>query len=179
VYEPYDGSISEDAPIAPRRYLGASKLAAEILARPYGDLFDVGILRLFFPYGPGQTKRLVPDLIDRVRNEVPVQLASDGEGLRLVPTFVDDIATVIEAALAGHWRGMFNVANPAAVSLRELAEVIGSAIGKKPRFEINDQKAGAIVPQLERLQDCFDLTRFTPLEEGIRRTLGLQMGCEP
>jgi nucleoside-diphosphate-sugar epimerase len=120
----------------------------------------------------------VPDLIDRVRNEVPVQLASDGEGLRLVPTFVDDIASVIESALAGRWRGTFNVANPAAVSLRELADVIGNALGKKPRFEIDDQKPGAIVPQLARLQGCFDLSRFTPLEEGIRRTLAPQIGCE-
>src|SRR5690242_12675984 len=37
VYEPYTGRISEEAAVAPTRYLGASKLAAEILSRPYGD----------------------------------------------------------------------------------------------------------------------------------------------
>jgi len=178
VYEPYDGRISENAPLAPTGYLGASKLAAETLARPYGDLFDVSILRLFFPYGPGQTERLVADVIQRVRNGAPVHLASDGEGLRLVPTFVEDIAAVMETALAAHWRGVFNIATPAVVNLRELAEVIGSALGKQPCFEMNDRKAGAIVPDLERLRSRFDLSRFTPLEEGIRRTLAAQTECD-
>jgi UDP-glucose 4-epimerase len=178
VYEPYEGVIGEDAPVAPTRYLGASKLAAETLARPYADLFDVSILRLFFPYGPGQTERLVPDVIERVRNGRPVHLALDGEGLRLVPTFVDDIAAVIETALAVRWRGVFNVASPAVVSLRELAEVIGRALGKQPCFEVNDRKAGAIVPDLERLRCRFDLSSFTPLEEGIRRTVAAQTACE-
>ena len=178
VYEPYDGRISEDAPVAPTQYLGASKLAAETLARPYADLFDVSILRLFFPYGPGQTERLVPDVIERVRNGTPVHLASDGEGLRLVPTFVDDIAAVMETALAAHWRGVFNIASPAVVNLRELAEVIGSALGKQPCFDVNDRKAGAIVPDLERLRRRFDFSRFTTLEEGIRRTLAAQTESE-
>src|SRR6266513_1782443 len=178
VYEPYDGRISEDAPVAPTRYLGASKLAAETLARPYADLFDVSILRLFFPYGPGQTERLVPDVIERVRNGTPVHLASDGEGLRLVPTFGDAIAAVMETALAAHWRGVFNIASPAGVNLRELAEVIGSALGKQPCFDVNDRKAGAIVPDLERLRRRFDFSRFTTLEEGIRRTLAAQTESE-
>src|SRR5437762_2425657 len=150
----------------------------DAVARPYADLFDVSILRLFFPYGPGQTERLVPDVIERVRNGTPVQLASDGEGLRLVPTFVDDIAAVMETALAAHWRGVFNIASPAVVNLRELAEVIGSALGKQPCFDVNDRKAGAIVPDLERLRRRFDFSRFTTLEEGIRRTLAAQTESE-
>jgi len=56
--------------------------------------------------------------------------------------------------------------------------VIGSALGKQPCFEVNDRKAGAIVPDLERLRRRFDLSRFTSLEEGIRRTLAAQTECE-
>src|SRR5207237_3053965 len=129
VSERYVGRISEDAPVAPTRHLGASKLAAETLERPYADLFDVSILRLFFPYGPRQTERLVPDVIERVRNGTPVQLASDGEGLRLVPTFVDDIAAVIETALAAHWRGVFNIANPPVLTLQERAHCTERGLG--------------------------------------------------
>jgi len=84
----------------------------------------------------------------------------------------------METALAAHWRGVFNIASPAVVNLRELAEVIGSALGKQPCFDVNDRKAGAIVPDLERLRRHFDLSRFTTLEEGIRRTLAAQTECE-
>ena len=174
VYEPYAGDIREDAALAPVRYLGASKLAAEIVSRPYADLFALGIFRLFFPYGPGQKERLVPDLIGRVRGDLPIRLASDGEGLRLVPTFVDDIVEVLIAALTEPWSGTFNVASPAVVSLRELAEIIGKTIGKPPRFEITEERAGVIVPQLDRLGARFDLRRFTAPEEGIRRTVAAQ-----
>jgi UDP-glucose 4-epimerase len=175
VYEPYSGEIREEAAVAPSRYLGASKLAAEILARPYADLFAVGILRLFFPYGPGQRERLVPDLIERIRNDLPVRLASDRDGLRLAPTFVDDIADVIIAALTQNWHGTFNVAGPVVVSLRELAKTIGRAVGRQPTFEITDQEASVIVPKLDRLAARLDLNRFTPLEEGIRQTVMSQM----
>jgi len=171
VYEPYVADIHEDAALAPSRYLGASKLAAEIVSRPYADLFALGILRLFFPYGPGQRERLIPDLIGRIREDLPVRLASDGEGLRLVPTFVDDIVEVIIAALTDTWSGTFNVASPVVVSLRELAEIIGKTVGKRPRFEITEEGAGVIVPRLDRLGARFDLQRFTMPEEGIRRTV--------
>jgi nucleoside-diphosphate-sugar epimerase len=174
VYEPYTGEISEDAPVAPTGYLGASKFAAEVVSRPYADLFALSILRLFFPYGPGQRERLVPDLIERVCKGLPIRLSGDGEGLRLVPTFVDDIVDVIIAALAGSWRGTFNVASPVVLSIREMAELIGETIGKRPRFEVTHERAGIIVPQLERLGARLDLHRLTPPEEGIRRTIAAQ-----
>jgi len=174
VYEPYAGQISEGAAVAPTGYLGASKFAAEVVSRPYADLFALSILRLFFPYGPGQRERLVPDLIERVRNDVPIRLSCDGEGLRLVPTFVDDIVDVIVAALVGSWRGTFNVASPVVLSIREMTELIGRIIGKRPRFEVTSERAGVIVPQLDRLAARLDLQRLTSPEEGIRRTIAAQ-----
>jgi UDP-glucose 4-epimerase len=179
VYEPYKCDISEDQALQPTSYLAVSKLAAEILARPYGNTFKLSILRLFFPYGPGQRARLVPDLIERIQNRIPVQLSAD-DGLRLVPTFVEDIVEIIELALCDRWEGIFNIANPGDVSLRTLAETIGRAIGEEPVFEITDQETLVIVPRLERLRTRFDFTRFTALEEGIRRTIGpLVPGAPP
>lgn len=170
VYEPYRVELTEDARLDPTSYLGATKLAAEILARPYGALFPIAVLRLFFPYGPGQKNRLIPDLISRVRAGKPVVLASDGEGLRLVPTYVDDIAKVITCALNDGWSGIFNVAAPTAVSIRRLAETIAGVVGGTPAFEIVAEAPLTIVPRLDRLSGRFDLGRFTSLEDGIRRT---------
>ena len=171
VYEPYRCELEEDAPLAPTSFLGATKLAAEALAKPYGRHLSLSVPRLFFPYGPGQRKRLIPDIIERVRRGRPVELSSDGEGLRIVPTYVEDIVEIIGAALSEGWTGTMNVASPRAVSLRELAEAIGSLIGKRPVFEITNRETMRIVPMLDRLRAHFDMTRFTPLERALEHVV--------
>jgi nucleoside-diphosphate-sugar epimerase len=113
----------------------------------------------------------VPDLIERVRKDMPIRLSCDGEGLRLVPTFVDDIVHIIVAALTGAWRGTFNVASPVVCSIREMAELISGITGKRPRFEVTNERPGVIVPQLDWLGARFDLRNLTSPEEGIRRTI--------
>jgi nucleoside-diphosphate-sugar epimerase len=176
VYEPYTREISEEAALQPTSFLGASKLAAEALARPYAGLFGLSILRLFFPYGPGQESRLVPDLVNRLRSGAPIQLAADGEGLRLVPTFVDDIVDIITAALEQRWRGTYNVASPAVVSLRQLANLIAKVLDINPVFELTNRPPMEIVPRIDRLQAIFDFNKLTPLRTGIELTL---LGTEP
>ena len=171
VYEPYLGELREDAALRPTSLLGATKLAAEVLAAPYAELFPLAALRLFFPYGPGQNDRLIPQLIHRVRAGRPIQLSRDGEGLRLVPTFVDDIVDVITCALVEAWSGTFNVATPAAVTMSKLSELIGELVGTRPLFEITARDFPKVVPCLDRLRERFDCNRFTALHEGIRQTI--------
>ena len=171
VYEPYRGPLTEDGALAPPSFLGATKLAAEILAHPYRGLFDLSILRLFAPYGPGQEARLVPDIIRRVRTGMPVQLAADGEGPWFTPTFVDDIAKIVTAAISESWTGTINVASPGIVSLRHLAEAIGRVLGTRPIFDITDREPLRIVPSLERLSTHYEMTRFTPLESALTRVI--------
>ena len=68
VYEPFASPLKEDAALAPIGFLGASKLASEIIAKPFSSIFTLNTLRLFFPYGPGQRDRLIPELVRRVRS---------------------------------------------------------------------------------------------------------------
>ena len=56
-------------------------------------MFNLSVLRLFFPYGPGQRDRLIPDLIRRVRTRQAVHLGEDGEGLQFAPIFIDDVVS--------------------------------------------------------------------------------------
>lgn len=172
VYEPFAGPLREDVVLAPRSMLGASKLAAEDLIRAYDGLFAVATLRLFAPYGPGQAGRLVPDLIARVGSGRSVRLARDGQGLRFSPTYVADVADVIAAATLEAWSGTFNVAADRAVSLREVAELIGEILGRAPACEVcADMEPLSIVPDLGRLRARFDVSGFTALEQGLRATI--------
>jgi len=170
VYEPYR-SMHEDAFLSPDGYLGASKLAAEVIARPYGAAFDLSILRLFQPYGAGQAGKLVPDLIRRVREGVPVTLGADGEGMRLCPTYVEDVVSVIHTALAQGWRGVFNVATPQERSIRAMASAIGRELGREPVFEVTAAASPRIVPDLTRLSQKMALSQMRPFEDGLRQTL--------
>jgi UDP-glucose 4-epimerase len=173
VYDPYDGRLTEDAALAPGNFYGATKLAAENLLRPYSSLFTTCVLRLFFPYGPGQEARLIPDLVERVRSGLPITLPRKGDGMVITPSFVDDVAAVIVRATEEGWSGTFNVAAPTALTIREIGETIGRLLDKPPSFE-HDAKdgTGRIVPDLSRLAAHWDMNRFTNLADGLSRTIG-------
>lgn len=171
VYEPYEAPLTECVSLAPTSYLGASKLAAEVLVRPYAGIFKLCILRLFSPYGPGQTERLIPELIARVRYGRAVKVGADGEGIRLAPTYSDDIAAVIALAVDQGWEGLWNVAAPIDVSIRALAERIGALLNRAPVFEKTDAESRRIVPDLESFAKQYPLSQFRDLEVGLRAVI--------
>jgi hypothetical protein len=51
--------------------------------------------------------------------------------------------------------------------------LIGRQLGIEPKLEIVQRVPIDIVPDLDRLADRFDLSRFTRLEEGLRKTIGV------
>jgi len=171
VYEPFLGPMEEGLVAEPPGNLGATKLASEVLAKPYSALFPVSILRLFAPYGPGQTARLIPDLIGRIGRGDAVTLPSSGGGMRFTPTYVDDICDVLLAALEESWTGTLNVASPEVLSIEDVARGIGVALGKEPRFERKEMTAPTLVPSLSRLAEQYDLSRFRAFAEGIAATV--------
>lgn len=176
VYEPFTVALREDAALSPASNLGATKLAAEVLAKPYGVLFPLSILRVFSPYGPKQKDRLVPDLIRRVRDGLAVTLPAEGGGMRFAPTFVDDLCEAMIVALAESWTGVFNVAAPEALSIEDVTRLIGKGLDREPIFVRSapaDTKSAppVVVPDLERLAERYDLTRFRSFAEGLRATL--------
>jgi nucleoside-diphosphate-sugar epimerase len=170
VYEPYL-RLDEASALSPPGFLGASKLAGEILARGYASIFDLSVLRLFQPYGPGQTGRLIPDLVRRVSERAEITVASDGEGLRICPTYVDDINAVILDFLVKGWRGTFNVAAPNALSIRQIGEIIGQALGIAPVFSVKNVPVLHITPPLDALAALTPLDRFRSFGEGLIQTL--------
>jgi nucleoside-diphosphate-sugar epimerase len=175
VYQPFSGELHEEAALAPNEFLGASKLASEILARPYGDVLKLSVLRLFFPYGPGQQDRLIPDLIRRVRMGQTVQITKDGEGLQFSPIYVDDIGAIVIEFLNKAWSGTFNVAGTEVTSVYRIAGLIGKQLGISPKYERLDQGPLVIVPDIKRLAQHFDIHRLTRFEDGLQKTVACHL----
>ena len=175
VYSPSGVPQAEDAITAPTGYYASSKLAAENLIRPYEEFFPCSALRLFFPYGPGQTDRLVSDLINRVATNRAITLKGGAEGFQFNPTYLDDVTTVISKALTDKWRGIVNVAAPHVISLREAGHIIGVALKKEPVFEVSPGPMQLpILPVLDQLRIRFPSHQFCSFLEGVKATLAFQ-----
>lgn len=172
VYSPAATPRAESDLPAPGSFHAAAKLAGETLLAAAGGQMNVCVLRLFFPYGPGQTGRLVSDLIARVREGRPVTLQGQGGGLAFNPTYVEDVVDVFEEALRGDWTGTLNVAAPHTIDIRTTAELIGAALGKAPVYEhVPGREPVPLLPALERLAERYPLDAFTNPEVGLARTV--------
>ncbi|CAB3650594.1 MAG: NAD-dependent epimerase/dehydratase family protein [Achromobacter pulmonis] len=169
VYEPYTKPMDEALAQAPESHYARTKLAAELLAQSYSKLFNVCALRLFFPYGPQQTGRLVPNLFQRVQAGEKVLLDGDAGGMVFTPTHIDDVVTILRTAAISGWQGAVNVATPEALSIKDVAQAIGRIIGREPSFE-RTGKAGqmTIVPPIAVLSALMPDFRFKPFEDGAR-----------
>jgi nucleoside-diphosphate-sugar epimerase len=170
VYEPYESSsFLENGTLSPTSYYGASKLAAETLCNAYSNIMDIVNLRLFFPYGPLQTDKLIPSLIEKIHSGSSITIEGE-EGLTLCPTYVEDVIDIIELCITENWSGTFNVASPEIVSLKQISLEIAQAIGKEPNFNyFPENRSLKIIPNLNKLKNLYDLSKFHSFSNGLRK----------
>ncbi len=131
-------AFREDAPVGGGAALGhyfVSKRCGELLAQSYAQQMIVIVLRLFFAYGPGQSKTmLMSRLIDRVIHRQSIVLQGQ-HGFRLNPIYASDAAAAIGTAASLEESETINVAGMQVVTLREIATTIGDLVGRAPQFE--------------------------------------------
>lgn len=171
VYEPFDGVQTETNALAPSSAYSCSKLAGEMVLSAYSASMDISIVRPFFLFGPGQENRLLPNLAKRIHDGVPVVLNGGEQGLRLNPIFVADAVSVLIDGIRESWRGCFNLAGQETVTLKDLSEMIGRTIGKKPVFQLNEAGISKqIIGDIDRLRVLKPDFNPIPLSEAIERT---------
>jgi UDP-glucose 4-epimerase len=114
-------------------YLG-SKLAGEVLAQSYSNVFSVNVLRYFFIYGPNQKKgMLIPRLMESILHHRPITLQGK-EGIRINPIHVEDAALATIQAINRDDSAVYNISGPETLTLKALAEQMGKFLGKAPDF---------------------------------------------
>jgi nucleoside-diphosphate-sugar epimerase len=154
-------------------FYAATKLAAERFVGAYAGLLEgTTTMRLVAPYGPGQRARLISRLIDCLRDGLPVVL-NKGSSPRLNPVYVDDVVRVVLRSLELPGDRVVNVAGDDVVDVRELAAMIGEALGVEPSFEPSHNVAGDVVAQNARMKRELGVEDLVPLADGLRRTVAV------
>jgi nucleoside-diphosphate-sugar epimerase len=145
-------------------------LCSEIVALNYSKLMNVAILRFFFVYGPGQRRSmLIPRLVDSVKNGMPIALQGE-EGIRLNPTHVTDAATAITRALGIKGTHKINVAGPEVLSLHQICEIIGDAVGRRPVYAVEATTPRHIIGDTARMAELLARPSIT-FRDGLRSIL--------
>lgn len=165
-----EGVVHEETTRRSDDLYAVTKEVAERLVDAYAASFrSTAVMRPFAPYGPTQTGRVIPRLIQRVRDGEPVTL-HDGGRPRMTPMFVDDVVRAFAAALDLEGHHVLNVAGDEAVSIRQLAELIGELVGREPVFRKGVGAAGDLVADNSRMHALLRLGPLVPLREGLRAT---------
>ncbi|MBI4338630.1 MAG: NAD(P)-dependent oxidoreductase [Chloroflexi bacterium] len=177
VYAPTDQVMTEDSLVRPQGFYPLTKQLSEAVLACYQPQLNVCILRLFAPYGPGQTARMIPGIIGRVRSGQVVTLANGGQP-RVNPIYIDDVLRVIDQALSLKGHHTVNAAGPEVVSIADIAAIAGKALGAEPRLEHRtDPTRINLVADTARMLATFPLPNMVTAREGIRRTAEAMMGA--
>jgi dTDP-glucose 4,6-dehydratase len=159
----------------------ASKIAADKMAEACHLSFGVPVvtLRPFNTYGPRQSARaVIPTIITQCLNGGPVRLGN------LEPTrdlnFVSDtVEGFIRAAGVAEAVGeTVNLGSGREISIRDLAHLIGSLLGKPVELVADQQRLRPPSSEVERLladnrkaQSLLGWSSSVSLEQGLERTI--------
>jgi UDP-glucose 4-epimerase len=118
--------VSETALYSPRNAYAASKACAEVICRQFDQQgrLPVAVLRFPAPYGyRGSRAAVLPRFVDRVRRGEPITLWGSGERQQAF-TFVEDIGQACIKMLELGARGVFQIAGPDVVTMKQLAAAV-------------------------------------------------------
>jgi UDP-glucose 4-epimerase len=169
VYGTSNALLTENSPLLARDFYSATKVAGERLTQAYNQHLGITILRLFVPYGPGQVRRMLPRLVERIQSGESIQL-NDGGRPRMNPIYVDDVSEVVLHALARDTgAGVLNVAGDEVTDIRAVSDMIGKIVGIDPVFEQSEGTSSDIVADNSAMHALLPDTTLVSLQDGLER----------
>ncbi|QAA30591.1 NAD-dependent epimerase/dehydratase family protein [Clostridium manihotivorum] len=130
VYGFRETPVSEDDLCKPQGMYQISKYFSEKICELYKDKLSITILRLFFPYGQGQSNRLISNLFSNIINHKTVTLNKAGSP-KINPIYIYDVINILKLAINLDISGTFNVCGDEIVSIESLCQKIAMICGEK------------------------------------------------
>jgi nucleoside-diphosphate-sugar epimerase len=173
IYQPSEQRLTEESAVSPQDAYATSKRAAESVLSSFDSEFAVQVLRLFFPFGPTQQGRLIPNLIEGIRQGRPVSLMNVSGQPVVTPIFIDDLVEYVRRVLDIPDGLLANVAGDEAVSIRGLADMIGKTLGRNVAFEVRESQTPCNwCGSNDLISRLTDYSPRVTLELGLERIIG-------
>lgn len=176
VFASTGGVCRDESPQFPYSYNGLyalTKRLGEEAVKSYGEFYKYAILRYFYPYGPGQREnRLIPKLTKMIKNHQPVFINESG-GPVISPIYRSDFVEATIRAIEYQDNILVDIGGSESWSIKEIADMIGSIIGGKPRFVVRDK--GNSPNQIADTSLLKELLGFVPERKMMD---GLRSVCE-
>lgn len=171
VYPPMFGKEqSEESEVKISNFYAFSKYASELMIKQYKSYFNTIILRLFFPYGPGQRGMLMPNLIENVKNKKPISLLNTENGIKINPIYIDDVAKAIIKAINLEGENTINIAGSEIVSIKHITKVIGSLVNQEPIFsKDSNSEVSDVIGSIKKMQSLLNFTPEINLKDGLAK----------
>lgn len=168
VYAPSKTKLVETDTIAPSNFYASTKYAAELLISNFKPFMRIVILRFFFVYGPRQRNMLIPNLVARVKQGLPIVIEGN-PGLSINPIYVEDAIKVFGPLLSRPFEGVFNVAGDETISMTELVGEIASIYGREPVIEYRESSQSArLLGDNTRMKHELGVVPSVRVQDGLR-----------
>jgi UDP-glucose 4-epimerase len=166
----------------------ASKISGEALIYSYAQCYNMKYLVFRFSNVYGRydndierMERVIPLFIRKIKNHEPITVY--GESKVLDFTYVDDcvegIARGVELLVSGRDANhTINLAYGQGNSLVTMAELIGEALGIKPKMTVEPARVGEVTHYVANIGKARALLNYdpkTPLKEGIQKAVAWSM----
>lgn len=172
---PFREDMVVDYAISP---YAATKKANEVMTHVYHKLFDMNVvmLRFFTVYGPKQRPDLAINKFTRLMLEdKEIPMFGDGTTSRDY-TYIDDIVDGIQKSCEYCMNNkdvyeILNIGNSSPVSLKEMIETIGKALGKTPNIKQLPMQPGDVDRTYADVSKAKKLIGYEPkvsFEQGIK-----------
>jgi UDP-glucose 4-epimerase len=180
--------VTEATPPDPLSPYGVAKLAAEryciSFSRVY-DSFESVVLRYFNVFGPRQSPfsqyaAVIPLFVTSIAESRPVRIDGDGDQSRDFTYVANVVDATLRAADAPEASGeIVNVSAGAPVTINELAEAIGTVLGRPVERTYGPPRPGDIRASWADGRRASEVLGYRPsvgLEDGLRRTVEFLIG---
>lgn len=171
---PFEETDAVEQPISP---YAASKRGMELAASVYPRLYGMDVLchRFFTVYGPRQRPDMaINKFVRAVSQGQPIEMYGAGQTRRDY-TFIKDIISGLVASIdraPGMGFQVFNLGNSQTVTLSELIDEVGRAVGREPIVKPMPEQPGDVeqtFANVEKARKMLDYQPTTPLREGLQQ----------